>query len=180
MPSSDNPPVALGPGVWVTLCYHLYDEEDAIVESSDEAGCIEALYGYGQLSPSLERGLDGAGTGDTRTVVLKGDDAFGDRDREKILEVDRAEFPEDVQPGDQFEAEGDGGQTVSLRILEVTDELVVIDTNHPLAGQEVRIEVTVEDARPATSAEIAQAEELMLAEPPTGPVVAASRLVRGK
>lgn len=180
MSSSKNPSVALGPGVWATLCYHLYDAEDAIVESSDEAGCIEALYGYGQLSPSLERGLDGARVGDTRTVILKGDDAFGERDLEQILEVDRAEFPADVQPGDEFEAEGEGGRAVPLRVLDVTDEVVVIDTNHPLAGQEVRIEVTVEDARAATGAEIAKAEELMLAEPPSGPVVPSGRLVRGK
>ena len=176
----DNPTVAIGPGVWVTLCYHLYDEDDEIVESSDEAGCLEALYGYGQLSPTLERGLDGAVVGETRTVMLKGADAFGERDQEKILEVDRAEFPEDVEPGDEFEAEGADGHTVSLRVLEVTDEIAVIDTNHPLAGQEVRIEVTVEDARPATGAEIAKAEELMMAEPPSSPVVAPGRLVRGK
>ncbi len=150
------------------------------MESSDEAGCLEALYGYGQLSPSLERGLDGARLGETRTIMLKGDDAFGERDPAKILEVDGAEFPADVQPGDEFEAEGPDGSALSLRILEVTDELVVIDTNHPLAGQEVRIEVTVEDARPATSAEIAQAEELMMAQPPSGPVVPAGRLIRGK
>ncbi len=168
----------VAPGTWVTLAYHVYDAEDALVESSDVSGCVEVLFGYGQLSPRLEAALDGCRVGEARAVVLPPEEAFGHRDREAILEVDRADFPPDVREGDEFEAEREDGEVVTLRVVAVGDDVVVIDTNHPLADQDVRVEAMLEGLRLASTAELAAAEARLERGEIWMPLVPAARLVR--
>jgi FKBP-type peptidyl-prolyl cis-trans isomerase SlyD len=149
----------VGPGTVVHLSYHLFDEEGALVESSDPELPLAFLCGYGQVAPAIEAVLDGARAGEKRALELDADQGFGERDPDAILEVDAAEFPPGTGPGDEFEAEDEEGGSVSLRIVEVQGDRVWVDTNHPLAGQSIRIEFLVENVRPATSAEVVQAEE---------------------
>jgi FKBP-type peptidyl-prolyl cis-trans isomerase 2 len=96
-----------------------------------------------------------------------------------------------VAPGDRYEAETPEGDTIVLRVLEVTDDAVVIDTNHPLADQTVRFELQVVAVRPASAAELRAAAERLEAEnqaaeagpaaPETGvsPLVPLRRLLEG-
>lgn len=157
----------VGPGTVVHLSYQLFDAEDALVESSDPELPLAFLCGFGQVSPAIELALDGARAQERRNLHLSPDQGFGERDTDSILELDASEFPPGTDVGDEFEAEDADGGSVSLRIVEVDVAAgrVWVDTNHPLAGQDIRIEFLVEGVRPATAAEIAQAEEaLALAE----------------
>lgn len=154
-----------GPGTIVHVSYQLFDEEEALVETSDPELPLAFLFGYGQVAPAIEAALDGARTGETRELSLSAEEGFGARDGNAILELDASEFPPGTTLGDEFEAEAEDGESVSLRVVEVEGDRVWVDTNHPLAGQSIRIEFLVEGVRPATSGEIAQAEEA-LAEPP--------------
>src|SRR5438128_2345368 len=83
----------------------------------------------------------GLAQGSKRTVLLKPEHAFGQRNPEAQVEVERSEFPEDVAPGDCYEAEDEDGRPVLLQVLDVSEEGVVVDSNHPLAGQTLRFEV---------------------------------------
>lgn len=143
------------------LGYELYDEEDALVETSGGDVPLAFLFGYGQLSSAMEAALDGARVGDTRSVLLSPENGFGARDPDAIIELNRDEFPEGTAPGDEFEAEDDNGDAVCLRIVDVAGDKVWVDTNHPLAGQTVRLDLHVEHVRPATHGEVAQAEEAL-------------------
>lgn len=146
----------LGPGVWTRLRYEVRDAEgEAIAGAPAEMGCV---FGYGALLPRLEQALEGLEAGDRRSVTLAARDAFGERDPEAFVEFDRAEFPEGVSAGDRFEAEQADGTPMSLQVLDVDDERVVVDLNHPLAGQSVRFDIEVLEARPATDDEIRLAE----------------------
>jgi FKBP-type peptidyl-prolyl cis-trans isomerase SlyD len=78
--------------------------------------------------------------------------------------VAREEFPPDVSPGDRYELEREDGSEVVARILAVADDVVVVDLNHPLAGQRVRFEVEVLEARAATPEELQIAESQLLGE----------------
>jgi FKBP-type peptidyl-prolyl cis-trans isomerase 2 len=141
---------------------------------------LECVFGYGALLPALEEKLAGLREGERRSVWLKPDEAFGPRDPEDVLEVDRADFPEDVAPGDAFEAEGEDGRRVLLQVLDVSEELVVLDGNHPLAGQRVCFEVEVLELRPASESELSAAEaRLAAAEEPQEPLIPAESLLRG-
>ena len=97
----------------------------------------------------------------------------------------RDEFPSDVAEGDVFDADEDDGPDapggkVLLRVLEVTPETVILDRNHPLAGQKVRFDVEVLEVRPAEEAEILAAEAAVLAEGAEEPaLIPVASLLRG-
>ena len=168
----------LSPGMWARLGYQVFDEEDVVVETGDSELCC--LVGYGVLFPALEDKLEGLAQGSQRTVLLKPEQAFGLRDPEAQVEVDRADFPEDVAAGDCYEAEDEEGHPVLLQVLDVTAEGVLVDSNHPLAGQTLRFEVEAREVRPATELELLAAEQRILAqEAEAQPLITPESLLRG-
>lgn len=148
--------------MWARLGYQVFDEEDALVETGESE--LSCLIGYGVLFPALEEKLEGLDQGAKRTVLLRPEQAFGARNPEAQVEVERAEFPEDVAAGDCYEAEDEEGRPVLLQVLDVSDEAVVVDSNHPLAGQTLRFEVEALEVRPATDEELQEAEQRLEAQ----------------
>lgn len=142
----------VGPETLVSLRYVVYDAEGETMDAPEEP--IELVFGVGQLLPALEQAIEGMSAGDKKTVQLGPEQAYGKRDPTALIEVDRADFPADVEPGDRYEAETEEGEVVLLRVLEVLEDAVVVDTNHPLADQTVRFDLEVVAVRPATEAEI--------------------------
>jgi len=168
----------LSPGMWARLGYQVFDEEDVLVETGDSELCC--LIGYGVLFPALEEKLAGLAQGAQRTVLLGPEQAFGLRTPEAQVEVDRADFPDDVAAGDCYEAEDEQGRLVLLQVLNVSEEAVVVDSNHPLAGQTLRFEVEAREVRPATEDELEQAELRILTEDPDPqPLITPESLLRG-
>ena len=164
--------------MWVRIGYRAFDEEGEAVEES--ANQIEYVHGLGALLPALEAAIDGQGQGAKREVVLPSREAFGPRRKEAVVEFDRVDFPPGVAPGDRFDADTADGGVLLLRVLEVADDVVVIDMNHPLAGQRVRFELEVLEVRPATVEESDAAEKrLMNPGEVSGPVIPVERLLRG-
>ncbi len=145
----------------VVLDYTLRDAENDVLDASDAEGGEPIVYvhGYGMLVPGLERALTGLAVGDTRDVVVPPEEGFGERDEELVLEVDRSEMPrpDAVAVGDELVAESPDGEEAVMRVVGVTQDAVVLDGNHPLAGETLRYSVVVRDVRPATAQEIAEA-----------------------
>ncbi len=171
----------IGPGMFARLSYRVFDAEQELVDESDPASPMPVVVGYGQLLPALERALDGLAAGERCTAVLAPRDAYGSRDPHAIIEVDRADFPPDVAAGDRFEAERDDGAVVVLQVIDVAEDLVVLDTNHPLAGQRVQYEVDVLEVRPATAEELDRAVERLEEAPDRPPdgLIPPERLLPG-
>ena len=172
----------IGPGMHVVLSYRVFDEEgEALHEAPDE---LALVIGYGGLLPAIEERLEGMRQGDERTIELSPERAFGRRNPKAVVEVDKAEFPPDVAPGDRFDAEDADGRPVLLQVLDVTEDAVLLDGNHPLAGQRVRFEIALGEVRPASADELAAAEKRLLGaadedNSPLGALVPAERLLRG-
>jgi FKBP-type peptidyl-prolyl cis-trans isomerase SlyD len=139
----------------VTLTYELYDAEGRLIEKSDEP--IEYLHGgYHGIFPLVERALAGKGVGDHCRVRLEPEDAFGEYDAQRVHVEPRGKFPPDVAVGMQFEGRGaDSGETLIYTVTDVVADKVVVDGNHPLAGQTLHFACTVTAVRPATDEEIA-------------------------
>ena len=95
--------------------------------------------------------------GDSLTVILEPEFAFGEYDAELVRIEDKDRFPvPDVQAGMQFEGQSDDGEEMLLyTVTEVTDDKIVVDGNHPLAGQTLHFTCTITDARPASEEEVA-------------------------
>lgn len=149
------------PNTFVTLDYELRDDEGELIDASegDDGEPIEYVHGYGMLVPGLEAALVGLHVGDERDVIVPAEAGYGERDESLVLEVERSEFPDPgaVAPGDEFVAESPDGDEIAMSVMEVKDDVVVVDANHPLAGMTLRYSIKVRTVRPATDDEIERA-----------------------
>ncbi len=149
------------PNAHVTLDYELRDEDGDLIDASEGEGGepIRYVHGYGMLVPGLEAALVGLRGGDERDVVVPADSGYGEYDDSLVLEIERARFPDPraVEVGDEFVAESPDGDEIAMNVVEVHDDRIVVDANHPLAGMTLRYSVRVVDVRPATDAEIERA-----------------------
>ena len=138
----------------VALTYELYDTDGALVEKTDAP--VEYLHGgYEGIFPLVEHELDGKDVGDTCRVRLEPDDAFGEYDAGLVHLESRDKFPDNLAIGMQFEGEGEqSGEKLVYTVTEISDEKVVVDGNHPLAGRTLRFDCTVTAVRAATKDEI--------------------------
>ena len=106
------------------------------------------------LIPGLENALEGKKVGDSFTAEVKPEEAYGERHDGLIQTVPRNLFGEnEVQPGMQFRASTDQGEQ-SVVIVEVKDDEVTVDGNHPLAGVNLNFDVEVIEVREATEQEL--------------------------
>lgn len=127
---------------------------DSTYPDSEEGGCsdehcdhehgpFELVIGDGEFYAPVEAALVGMQVGEKKTVVIPIDDAFGEFDPENVFSVKRSDLPEDLVPevGLPVEVTGDDDEEYLVTIIEVTDEDVTFDANHPLAGEELTYEV---------------------------------------
>lgn len=141
--------------VVVTMDYELIVDGE-LIDSSEEDGPIEFLQGYENIVIGLERALYGHKVGDSISVTVSPEDGYGEYDEEAVIEVPRDEFPDDFtpEPGMELEVRDEEDETHEATILDVTDEVVVLDFNHPLAGETLQFHVTITGLRAATSEEL--------------------------
>jgi len=143
--------VKIAPGSRVALRYRLFDGEGELVESSDDGELMEYVQGADEVAEGLERALEGKAVGDHVRVVLPPEEAFGAFDPELLVTVPRSEIPSEVEltigdflPVELEDAPEDlEGEEVEFRIVEVGEDEVVLDANHPLAGETVTFELEV-------------------------------------
>jgi len=142
----------------VTVQYTLSDAQNNLIEEGREP-MVYLHGGYENTLPKIEEALDGQVVGFATTIQIEPDDAFGDYDPELLKLEERSRLPEPVEVGMQFEGmpEGAGADEdpVIFTVTEITDDKVVLDGNHPLAGMALRFELKVEGVRAATDEEIA-------------------------
>ena len=139
----------------VSFHYILKDDAGTVLESSHGEEPMSYLEGVGQIIPGLEKELKGCAKGDKKSVHVQAKDAYGDFDEELIVAVPREQIPKkDVVVGDQFHADSAEGQSRMVVVTEVNDKEVVVDGNHPLAGQDLNFEVEILDVRAATKEEM--------------------------
>ncbi len=144
----------IGKDTVVELKYELFDTDGELVEKTDEP--VEYLHGgYGGMFPAVEKALEGRNPGDTCKVHLEPDDGFGDYNAELVHMEPRDKFPEHAEIGMQFEGKGEeSGDTIVYTVTDIADGQVVVDGNHPLAGQTLNMEVTITSVRAASAEEV--------------------------
>jgi FKBP-type peptidyl-prolyl cis-trans isomerase SlyD len=137
----------------VTISFKLYDADNRLVEESTEP--IVYLHGgHAGIFPKVEAALDDKKPGDTVSLTLEPEDAFGEYDATLVRMENVSDLPPDAKVGGYLVAEQDG-QEVAWRVTDIADGKAVLDANHELAGQRLRFEAKVVDVRPATKEEIA-------------------------
>lgn len=143
-------------GSQVVLRYELYQADGRLFESSEDEP-IEFVQGRGDVLPGLERVLEGQEEGAELEVTLPAADAFGEYNPEGLVSVPRSELPAGAElvrdewitvvvRGDEAGGEEPDGE-MDMRIVEVSEDEVILDANHPLAGQDVTFKLAVLSVR---------------------------------
>jgi FKBP-type peptidyl-prolyl cis-trans isomerase SlyD len=139
----------------VVLAYELKDCEGVSMEA--EGASLAYLHGgYGNIFPKVEAALEGREVGHELSITLDPEDAFGDYDADLLRVEERSRFPATLEVGMQFEGVP-GGEEGEARIYTVTDiagDKVVVDANHPLAGERLWFKCSVRGVRAATPEEL--------------------------
>ncbi len=144
----------------VTVSFRLYDAGGDLLDEVKPDDPLAYVHGYAQIVVGLESGLLGAEEGEERSIVVPPEEAFGAHDPEALLEIDPADFPEADRAaiGGEIVATGPDGVEAVHRIVHVDDDAIVVDLNHPLAGETIRFEVRVCGVRAATEPELDMAK----------------------
>jgi peptidylprolyl isomerase len=134
-------------GKQVKLDYVLFANGEEIANSQVN-GPIEYTQGEGQIMPGLEKRVEGMKVGEKKSVVVPSDEAFGPVRQDAFREFPKAEMPQGFTPqaGQRITLEDNAGRKYPATIVEVRAETIIIDLNHPLAGQDLRFDVTVIEA----------------------------------
>jgi FKBP-type peptidyl-prolyl cis-trans isomerase SlyD len=141
----------------VSIDYTLTNDAGEVIDSSAGGAPLAYLHGAGNIIVGLEKALEGKQAGDELTVSVEPHDAYGEYSAELVATLGRDMFEgvEDMEVGMQFHASApDGGmQIVTVRALEGDD--VIVDGNHPLAGQRLTFGVKIVSVRDASAEELA-------------------------
>jgi FKBP-type peptidyl-prolyl cis-trans isomerase SlyD len=140
----------------VSLNYELFDSTGELLEKVEEQ--ISYLHGgYDGIFPLVEEALHGKSIGDNIRVTMQPDDAFGEYDHSLVEVESRSSFPKEVSVGMQFEGApeaSDDEDFILFTVVDVTEDEVTVDGNHPLAGKTLTFNCTVTGVRPATAEEL--------------------------
>jgi len=117
-------------------------------ECEDEGcGCghgpLEFTIGSGQVIPGFDAGVKGLAVGESKTIHIPVDEAYGERIEEMVAVVPRGDLPPEMKPevGQQLEVTQEDGQVFQVLVVDVNDESITIDANHPLAGQALNFDI---------------------------------------
>lgn len=139
----------------VSLTYRLTGTDGKLIEETEQP--ISYLHGgYHGIFPGVEKALDGQQAGFKCDIRLEPEDAFGEYEAALVRVEARKLFPPNVKVGMQFEGSSEqSGETRVYTVTDVADDKVVVDGNHPLAGQTVVFSCVVTDVRAASAEETA-------------------------
>lgn len=118
-------------------------EDETVFDSSNGGDPLSFEIGSGQIIPGFETGVIGMNPGDTKTVTIEPEQAYGPYRDDQIIEVGKEKLPEDIDPevGQRLQVQQQNGQTAVVTVKEVTDSVVKLDANHPLAGENLTFEI---------------------------------------
>jgi len=141
----------------VSIDYTLSNDAGEVLDSSNGAEPLVYLHGAGNIIAGLENALAGKKVNDELEVSIEPEDAYGEYSAELITTLGREMFEgvDELQVGMQFHASAPDGGMQIVTIREIDGDAVIIDGNHPLAGQQLNFKVKVVDIRAASEEEIA-------------------------
>ena len=138
----------------VSITYELRNSAGKLLEESKDP--VTYLHGgYDNIFPKVEEMLHGKSAGDVVEITLEPADAFGDYDEELVQIEPLSAFPtKDIKVGMQFEGEDETGDVVLYTITDIGDGKVVVDGNHPWAGERMLFKCTITNVRIAIKEEV--------------------------
>ena len=117
--------------------------DGVMIDSSEGADPLEFKIGSGRLIPGFEEAVIGMSPGESKTVRVPPEKAYGLYRDDKVIEVDLKDLPSDIKPevGMNLEVCGSDGKVIPVQITEIVDNKATLDANHPLAEQELIFDI---------------------------------------
>jgi FKBP-type peptidyl-prolyl cis-trans isomerase SlyD len=140
----------------VLIHYTLTNDTGAVIDSSSGGDPLAYIHGQGNIIPGLEKALEGRQTGDKVSVKVDPAEGYGVRDDALIQSVPRRSFGgvAKIEPGMQFHAQTSQGHTRVVTVTAIKGDMVTVDGNHPLAGENLNFNVEIAEVRDATAEEM--------------------------
>lgn len=142
--------------VVVYFHYALIDEQDEVLDGSKGGDPIPYLHGYHNIVPGLEKALTDRSAAEHFRVSLTPLEAYGEIDEDKIYDVERKLFTDmpDLSIGLMCHMTNESGEDELVSVVDIDDEVVTVDANHPYAGQSLTFDVEIISVREASPQEI--------------------------
>ena len=136
----------------VKVHYHGKLRNGETFDSSQGREPLEFTVGGGQVIKGFDEGVKGMQVGDKRTVEIEVGDAYGEKNEDMIIEFPKAQFPPDMnpEPGMQLMMNNGQGQQFPVVIKEVKEDSVLLDANHPLAGEDLIFDIELVEIVPTS------------------------------
>ncbi|SIT07415.1 FKBP-type peptidyl-prolyl cis-trans isomerase [Neptunomonas antarctica] len=136
--------------------YALINDQGEVLDGTKGGDPIPYLHGCHNIVPGLEKAMDGRSADDHFRITLTPLEAYGERDEDKVYDVERqlfANMPE-LSEGLMFHMTNESGEDELVSVVEIHDDLVTVDANHPYAGESLTFDVEIVSIRNATPAEM--------------------------
>ena len=124
-------------------------QDETVIETSKDRDPLEFKIGDGNVIPGLEQGVIGMAAGDKKTIAISPEDAFGQPQEDLLVDINKSEFPKDVElkAGAYLNIESSDGKEFKAKVVEIKEEMVTLDANHPLAGATINYDVELIEIR---------------------------------
>lgn len=141
-----NTPMTISNGNTISIEYTLTLQNKKVVDTNVGKKPLKFVQGSHEIIPGLEAALEGMKKGENKQVTVSPEEGYGQKDPSAILEVPIDQIPPDARKvGTQLQGKDAEGRMVHPRVAEVKDQAVVLDFNHPLAGETLYFDVTILD-----------------------------------
>lgn len=131
-------------GKQVSIEYTLTLEDETVVDSNVGAEPLTFIQGSHNIIPGLESALDGMKVGESKQVTVAPEDAYGFVNEDSVSEIEKTYIPEDsLKVGAVLQGQSPDGRVIIARVVEIMEETVMLDYNHPLAGKTLNFDVEI-------------------------------------
>jgi peptidylprolyl isomerase len=136
----------------VKVNYHGKLRNGETFDSSEGREPLEFTVGSGQVIKGFDDGVLDMQVGDKRTVEINVNDAYGEKEEDRIVEFPKDQFPPEMKPeaGMQLMMTDGEGHSIPVVVIEVKEDTVILDANHPLAGQDLVFDIELVEITPTS------------------------------
>lgn len=140
----------------VEMHYTIKNDAGEVIDTSKGQDPMPILQGHANIVPGLERAIEGMKKGESCDVSVEAKDAYGEYHDEGVQKIPMAALQDiaDLKIGMELQSQDEQGNAFIVMVREITDDTVTVDANHPLAGETLHFNVSIEDVRDATKEEL--------------------------
>ncbi len=138
--------MTISSGKKVSIEYTLTLEDKSVIDTNVGSEPLSFVQGSHNIISGLQNALEGLKIGDSKQVTIKPEDGYGLVDQKAIMEVSKEQIPQDaLKVGAHLQGQNDDGQVITVMVVEIKEQTVVLDFNHPLAGKTLHFDVKIVD-----------------------------------